>query len=111
MRIRPFLSGTQALSRGALLAVLALTVAGCEPYGPNPSGEVNLPDATRRIHAPTERDAQLRTGTSADDLPELTGAPGADGRWPARVGSNGMTVYRDANRLVVGSEGPGARTD
>ena len=91
-------------------AALVLTVAGCEGYGPNPSGEVILPEATRHINAAAQREAQLRTGTSDDDLPELTGAPGPDGLWPARVGVNGMTVYRDADRLVVGSEGPGART-
>ncbi len=91
---------------GALLALAACDTG----YGPNPSGEVTLPEATRRIDASQEREAQLRTGTMQDDIPEYTGAPNPWGRWPAKAGSNGRTVYRDADQLVVFSEGPGARS-
>ena len=102
-------SRSVSAARPALFVLLALACAGCDGYGPNPSGEVTLPEATRRIDAREAREAQLVTGTSRDDLPEYTGAPGPDGRWPARVGARGATVYRDADALVVGSEGPFAR--
>lgn len=100
--------GSIRAAGGLALVVLALT--GCEPFGPNPSGEVILPDTTRRVSAPVEREAQLRTATSRDDIPELTGAPGPDGRWPAPVPGSRETAYRDARQLVVGSEGPYALT-
>lgn len=101
---------TSRAGRIALLVMLGLSVAGCETYGPNPSGEVYLPEATQRLSASAVRDAQLRTGTSRDDYPELTGAPDPDGKWPARTGPSSRTVYRDAEQLVVGSEGPWALT-
>ncbi len=92
------------------LALMVRALAGCESIGPNPSGEVILPEATRRVNASAEREAQLRTATSRDDIPELTGAPGPDGRWPAPVPGLRETAYRDARQLVVGSEGPYALT-
>ena len=97
--------------KGAGLVMLVLTVSGCDSlrYGPNPSGEVALPEATRRVDPVAERNRQLQTGTLRDDYPELTGAPGPDGRWPASYGASGQSVYRDADALQVGSEGPYAR--
>lgn len=99
-----------AARTAAGLMLAGLVLAGCEPFGPNPSGEAILPDTTRRISASAERSAQLGTGTIRDDIPELTGAPGPDGRWPAPVPTSRETAYRDAMQLVVGSEGPWALT-
>ncbi|SDL31588.1 hypothetical protein [Aliiruegeria lutimaris] len=95
---------------GAGGLALATLLSGCGPYTPNPSGEVLLPDTTRRINPSVEREAQLRTGTTQDDYPEFTGAPGPYGTWPATVGNSGTKVYRAANSLQVVAEGPGAVT-
>ncbi|NDR58426.1 hypothetical protein [Aliiruegeria sabulilitoris] len=95
---------------GAAVLAFATLLSGCGPYVPNPSGEVLLPDTTRRINPSVEREAQLRTGTNQDDHPEFTGAPGPYGTWPATVGEAGTKVYRSANSLQVVAEGPGAVT-
>ena len=102
----------RSLVAGGLIA-LALSVSGCEiltgkPYGTNPSGKVVLPAKTKKVHTSAERSAQLRTTTYTDDHPELTGAPGPDGRWPAKVGNTNLTTYMAEHSLIVGSEGPGA---
>lgn len=99
--------------RGMGAVVLCLAVSACDtltgrPYGANPSGEVVLPAQTQIIDPAAERAAQLRTSTSSDDHPELTGAPDARGRWPAKVGNQPLRAWRAADGLVVGSEGPGA---
>lgn len=103
------------LNRAPTLRVLTgcavlLGLAACETYGPNPSGEVTLPEGTRRINAVEERASQLATGTYHDDIPELTGAPSPRAVWPAYVDTKGKTVYRDVDSLLVGSEGPYAVT-
>jgi hypothetical protein len=60
-----------------------------------------LPAGTAVIYAPDERGAQLRTGTWRDDIPEYTGAPGPDGKWPAYAHAKRRTVYRDED-VVTG---------
>ncbi|MFV0333622.1 MAG: hypothetical protein ACK5JR_06075 [Tropicimonas sp.] len=100
---------------GAGMVLLSLGLSGCDivtgrPYGKNPSGEVTLPEATRRIDPAAERGAQLKTTTYTDDHPELTGAPDPHGRWPAKVGRTRSTAYKAKEAMIVGSEGPGAVT-
>ena len=95
--------GSQAFTRLTLAGAIGLGLAACEPRT-NPSGTVDLTNATE-INAREQRAAQLATGTYKDDIPELTGAPDAKGRWPAHAANN-QTVYRDDANLEVGSEGP-----
>lgn len=93
----------------ALAACLLFGLTACtEPPGKGIE-TVTLPAGTERIDARVARAAQLRTGSIKDDLPEYTGAPGPNGRWPAYP-ANGRTVYRAVEDMRVGGEGPGART-
>lgn len=68
---------------------------------------VDVPADSPRINAKATRAAQLKTGTTDDDIPEFTGAPGPDGRWPATTVA-GRNVYRDVRNMEVAAEGPGA---
>ncbi len=90
--------------RGAAMAGLGLLLAACETETPSarmdplPPVVSQLPDSTPRIDARAQREAQLRTGTYHDDIPELTGAPGTNARWPAPVYRDRRAAY---NRTYV----------
>ena len=73
------------LLQGIAAAAIGLGLAACTPAPESAMDVVYLPGATPRISAPAQRSAQLRTGTYLDDIPEYTGAPGIDARWPAYV--------------------------